>query len=84
LLVILLQYLSFLFDGKEDGDSAGNDFLHQRVLQCNDQTLATAEMLVIQFDQEKFEQLLSMGNTTHLCMCKHKKVYVAKTSLANS
>ena len=45
---------------------------------------STAEMLVIQFDQKKFEQLLSKGNTSPLCVCKHKKVSLAKASFYNS
>ena len=54
------------------------------VSQCDDRTLkSTAEILVIYFDQEKFEQLLSMGNTSP-CACKHKKISLAKALLANS
>ena len=41
-------------------------------------------MMVIQLDQEKFEQLLSLGNISPLCVCKHRKVSLAKASMANS
>jgi len=54
------------------------------VSQCDDRTLeSTAEILVIYFDREKFEQLLSMGNTSP-CACKRRKISLAKALLANS
>jgi len=65
----------------------GNTFStnEKLVLQCDNQTLgSTAEMLVIQFDQEKFEQLLSTGKTSPLSMRKHRKNVIAKVSLADS
>ena len=53
--------------------------------QCDDQTLRSiAETLVIHFDQEKFEQLLSGGNKSPLHVHKHRKVSVAKVPLATS
>ena len=56
-----------------------------QVLQCDDQTLGSIiETLVIQFDQERFEQLLSRGSTSLLHVCKHKKVSVARTPLVTS
>jgi len=55
------------------------------VSQCDDQTLGfLAETLVIHFDQEKFEQLLSGGNKSPLHVHKHRKVSVAKVPLATS
>ena len=45
---------------------------------------STAEMLVIEFDQEKFEQFLSTGTTRPFCVCKHKKISVARSPLDNS
>jgi len=50
--------------------------------QCDDETLgSTAETLVIQFDQEKFEQLLSKGGPNPISMRKHKKILVAMSPL---
>ena len=37
-----------------------------------------AETLVIEFDQDKFEELLSSGNTSHVTLRKHRKVTLAK------
>jgi len=75
------------FYEKQDDDSAGKTFStnEKAVSQCDDKTLGfTAEMLVIQFDQEKFEQLLSIGNTSPLNVRKHKKISRAKAPLAKS
>ena len=56
-----------------------------QVSQCDDQTLGSiAKTLVIHFDQEKFDQLLSGGSKSPLHVCKHKKVSVAKVPLATS
>jgi len=54
------------------------------VSQCDDLILgSTNEILVIQFNQEKLEQPLSVGSTSPLCVHKHMKVFIAKASLAN-
>jgi len=45
---------------------------------------STAETLIIHFDQERFEQLLSRGGTSLLHMRNHRKVSVARASLASS
>ena len=47
----------------------GNKFsiAENEVSQCDDQTLGSiAETLVLHFDQEKFDQLLSEGSTSPL------------------
>ena len=51
--------------------------------QCNGQNagLVTVENLVIHFDQEKFEELLSGGNPT-LHARKHRRVSIAKAPVA--
>jgi len=52
--------------------------------QCDKKIVGSiAEMLVIELDQEKFKQLLSIGNTSPLCMRKHMKISLAKAHLAN-
>ena len=49
--------------------------------QCDDQTFGSvAETLVIQFNQERFEQFLFGGSTSPL----HREVSVARAPLANS
>ena len=54
-----------------------------QVSQCDDQTFGSiAETLVINFDQEKFEQLLTGGSKNPLRVRKHIKVSVANVSLA--
>ena len=54
-----------------------------QVSQCDDQTFESiTETLVIYFDQERFEQLLSGGSTSALHV--HKGVSVARAPLANS
>ena len=54
-----------------------------QVSQCEDQTLGSiAETLVIHFDQEKFEQLLSWGSKNPLYVRKHRNVSIAKVPLA--
>jgi len=56
-----------------------------QVWQCDDQTLESiAETLVINFDQEKFELLLTGGGKNPLCVRKHRKVSVASVFLAKS
>ena len=52
--------------------------------QCNGQNAepVVVENLVIHFDQERFEQLLSGGSTSPLHVRKHREVSVARTSLA--
>jgi len=56
-----------------------------QVSQCDDQTFGSiAETLVIHFDQEKFEQLLSGGSKSPLRVRKHREVSVARAPLANS
>jgi len=65
----------------------GNTFsTNEKVMsQCDDQTLGSiVEMLVIQFPQEKFEQLQTMGNTSTLCVRKLRKVFLATAPLASS
>jgi len=53
--------------------------------QCDDQTLGSiVEILVINFDQEKFEQLLTGGSKNLLHVRKHRKVSVASVLLATS
>jgi len=53
------------------------------VLQCSDETLgSTAETLVIQFDQEKFEQLLSEGGSSPINVRRHRKISMARSPLA--
>jgi len=55
------------------------------VSQHDDQTLgSTIETLVISFDQEKFEEILSQVSNNPLSMHKHKKIFVAKTPFAIS
>jgi len=55
----------------------------ETISQCNGQNLETViiENLVIHFDQEKFKELLSGGSPV-LHARKHRKVSVAKTSVA--
>ena len=58
----------------------GNAFstIENQVAQCDDQTLESiTETLVIHFDQEKFEQLLSWCSTSPLHVRKHRKVSVS-------
>ena len=56
-----------------------------QVLQCHDQTLGSiAETLVINFDQEKFEQLLARGSKNPLRVRKHRKVSITNVPLATS
>ena len=55
------------------------------VPQCDNETLgSTAEMLVIQFDQEKFEQLLSKGSSSPINVCKYRKIFMARSPLATA
>ena len=53
----------------------------ETVSQCNDQSLEPVifENLVVHFDQEKFEELLSEGSPV-LRTRKHRKISVAKVS----
>ena len=44
----------------------------------------TAEVLVIKYDQVKFEELLSLDSKSSLSMRKHRKISTAKSPLANS
>ena len=63
----------------------GNLFLNNKktVIQCGDETLGfTTETLVIQFDQEKFEQLFSEGSSSPINMRKRRKIFVARSHLA--
>jgi len=65
----------------------GNAFstVENQVSQCDDQTFGSiAETLVIHFDPERFEQLLSGGSKSPLRVRKHKEVSVARAPLANS
>jgi len=59
-------------------------FANEKIVsQWDDKTLqSTAETLVIQFDQEKFEQFLSEGSLSPINVRKHKKISVAKSPLA--
>ena len=53
--------------------------------QCDYESFAsTAETLIIQFDQEKFEQLLSEGSSSPFSARKHKKILVARSPLATA
>ena len=52
------------------------------VSQCNDEILA--ETLVIQLDQERYEQILSEGGASPTNMRKHKKISVARFTLATA
>ena len=55
------------------------------VSQCDDQTTGSAtETVVLQFDQEKFEQLFSEGTSSSINMRKHMKISLARTPLANA
>ena len=55
------------------------------VPQCDDETLgSTAETLVIQFDQERFEQILSEGGSNPTSARKHMKISVAKSPLTTA
>ena len=63
----------------------GNEFstVENQVLQCDDQTFRSiAETLVIHFDQERFEQLLSGDGTSPVHVRKEVSVVIAP--LANS
>ena len=52
------------------------------MLQSDDETLgSTAETLVIQFDQERFEQVLSGGGKSPSNVHKHRKVSVVRSPL---
>ena len=56
-----------------------------QVSQCDIHTLeSTAETLVIHFDQEKFEKLLSGGSISLLHVRKHGKITVARAPLATA
>ena len=53
--------------------------------QCDDETLeSTSKTLVIQFDQEKFKQLLSEGSSSYINMRKHRKISMARSPLATA
>jgi len=57
----------------------------ETVSQCDNQTLgSTAETLVIQFDQEKFEQLLFEGSSSPINVRKHRKISLARTPLVKA
>ena len=50
------------------------------VSQCNNQTLkSTAVVVIIEFDQEKFEQHLSQGSKSPLSVHKHRKDFLKST-----
>jgi len=50
--------------------------------QCDDETLrSTAEILVIQFDQERFEQVLNRGGKSPTNVRKHRKISVIRSPL---
>ena len=60
-------------------------FNNKMVSQCDDETLGfTAETLVIQFDQERFEQFLSECGSSPINMHKHRKISVARSPLATT
>ena len=53
------------------------------VPQCDNETLgSTTKTLVIQFDQERFKQILSEVGSNPISVCKHWKISVASTPLA--
>jgi len=55
------------------------------VPQCNDKILSfTVEILVIQFDQERFKQILSEGGSSPTSARKHRKISVVRSSLATA
>ena len=55
------------------------------VSQCDDEALgSTAETLVIQFDQKKFEQFHYEDGSSPINMRKHMKISVAKSPLAEA
>jgi len=56
--------------------------VENQMLQCD--VRSTAETMVINFDQEKFEQFLSGGSTNSLHVHKHMKVSIARAPLAAS
>ena len=52
------------------------------VSQCNDETLGSiTEKLVIQFDQERFEQILSEGGSSPINVREHRKISVVRSPL---
>jgi hypothetical protein len=54
----------------------------KEVSQCDDKALGSfVELLVIEFDQEKFEELLSQSKHSLTTMSKHIRAYVAKTAI---
>jgi len=57
--------------------------VENQVSQCDDQTLGSIAE-VLNFDQEKFEQLLTRDSKNLLRVCKHGKASVASVLLATS
>ena len=56
-----------------------------QVWQCDDQTLESiVETLVINFNQEKFEQLLSGGSASPLNVRKHRRIFLARVPLVKA
>ena len=53
--------------------------------QCDDQTLGSVvETLVINFDQEKFEQLFSRGSASPLNVRKHQRISLVRAPLVKA
>ena len=55
------------------------------VSQCDEQIIGPiTKTLVIHFDQEKFDQLLSEGSLSPVNVRKHRKISLAKTHMAKT
>ena len=54
----------------------------KKMFPCNDETFeSSAKTLVIQFDQEKFEEVLSGGGKSPSNVHKHRKISVVRSPL---
>jgi len=64
----------------------GNVFNNKKTVpQCDDETLGcTAETLVIQFDQERFKQILFESDSNPISARKHIKISVVRSALATT
>ena len=56
-------------------------FNNKKIMPQCDGEIPAAKTLVIQFDQEKFEQLLSEGGSTPTSARKHIKISMARSPL---
>jgi len=67
--------------------SLGNFLFNKKKMapQSDDETLgSTAKTLVIQFDQERFEQLLSESGSSPISVRKHRKISVVRSPLTTT